>query len=109
MKRLPHKPPPWYLGPRPEAISERYQAEIDLATTRLDKRYRSAQKALARAEKRHLHAERSHAPEAALRARRAEIEQRTAELAEIERLMQPSNTASASHRGVKSYQKVPRR
>ena len=108
MRRPAHRPPPWYLGPRPEPISDSYQAEVDASTARLEKRYVSAQKAVARALQRIERAENRHSSATALKTWQDEFERRVIELAAIEALMQPGNIASAQHRGSKSYEKVPK-
>jgi len=109
MKRQPHKPPPWYLGPRQPEIDDRYQAEIDVSTGRLERSYRQAARRLAKAEARVEHAERQRLAPKIVQQRRIDVELRIAELAEIERLMQPGNTAPSANRGTKSFQKMPRR
>lgn len=49
-KRSRHRIPDCALQPKSEPITERYQAEIDASTARLEQRYRKAEKALAAAE-----------------------------------------------------------
>jgi hypothetical protein len=50
--RSRHRIPACALQSRLEPISERYQTEVDMSTTRLEQRYRRAQKALEAAEQR---------------------------------------------------------
>ena len=107
MKRLPHRPPPWYIGPRPEPISDRYQTEIDAATNKLERAYRNAGKRANRAERRVETARASHATSKAMEQLERELEARINELRRIEALMQPGNIAQAAHRGSASYRKVP--
>jgi len=107
MNRKLHTPPPWYI-PRPEPISDRYQAEVDAATGRLETRHRKALRRVEKAKRRASAGARQLCDEKYMRAREREVEQSIRDLADIERLMQPGSTASAAHRGVNSFRKVPK-
>lgn len=106
--RLPE--PVRTIVPEPEPMTERYAAEVERDTARLERAYRDAERRLAKARAK---AE-SVAPlgpvptKPRTLAAWREVELRLAELAEIERLMQPGNNASATHRGRQSHKKVPR-
>ncbi|SLD50621.1 Uncharacterised protein [Mycobacteroides abscessus subsp. bolletii] len=87
-----------------DPIDERYQAEIDTATNRLERRYRRAQCALQKAQARAQRALQLHAahPSRANRDVRdglqVLVERRRAELHEIELLMLPTNYAGRDAR-----------
>lgn len=110
MSRIAHKV---HLprDPKPVEITPEYQAEVDRSTERLERRYRLAQRAVETARARrdraalivgHAKLRRKRLAEA-----EAALEARIAELADLERMM-TSSPASARHRGVKSFAKVPR-
>ncbi len=92
-------------------ITPEYQAEVDRSTEKLERRYRLAQKAVETARARKARAELivGHAKLRRKRVAEAEavLEARLAELADLERMMTTS-PASARHRGVKSFTKVPK-
>ena len=82
----------------PDPISERYQIEVDMATNRLERRYRKAQRALEVAERKAEAARIALQRNQSDRAARAYhqqllelVETRRAELREIEALMMPSD------------------
>ncbi len=87
-----------------DPIDERYQAEVDAATNRLERRHRRAQLALQKAEARALRAQQLHAtqPSRANRDIRNSlerlVEQRRRELRDIERLMLPNHYAAGDSR-----------
>ena len=108
MKRALHRPPPWYQGPRPEPIAERYQAEIDAATDRLVRSYRNAAKRASRAERQVETAKANGIARRDMERLERALAERVAELRQIEMLMQPGNIAPAAHRGTRSYRKVPK-
>jgi hypothetical protein len=91
-------------------ITPEYQAEVDRSTEKLERRYRLARKAVETARSRKERAELivGHAKLRRKRIAEAEsvLEARLAELADLERMMTTS-PASARHRGVKSFRKVP--
>lgn len=103
--------------PKPDPISERYQAEVDRDTDRSVKAYAAAEKRLERAKQKARLAEaqvkRSRMGQDGKRDQGAwetacrEVERRERELLEIAMLMQPEGRASAQHRGRKSYRPVP--
>lgn len=99
--RVPNRPP------RPEPISERYQAEVDHATAKLERAYMRAQKRLEVAERRAHRVEVRAKPKPKdIEVAWAEVELRRQELAEIQKLMQPAG-APAKNRGRESYRPVP--
>jgi hypothetical protein len=104
-RRSRHRIPPSYTRPS-DPIDERYQAEIDAYTARLERRHRRAVQAVEHAEARYHRAQDQHVAQRQLADLAREVSRRLDELAAIERLMQPSNHASALHRGVASYGKV---
>lgn len=89
-----------------DPIDERYQREVDRDTARLEQRYKAAQARAAAAETRAqrlaARAKADNASRLASAAWRA-YEDALREVREIELLMQPSNTASARHRGRNSH------
>jgi hypothetical protein len=108
--RITHKAWP-SRDPKPVEITPEYQAEVDRSTEKLERRYRLAQKAVETARFRreraglivgHAKLRRKRIAEA-----EAALEARLAELADLERMMTTS-PASARHRGVKSFTKVPK-
>ena len=103
--RAPH-------NPKPAEISPEYQAEVDRASEKLQRRYERAKKAVEAARfrreraalivgQKQLRAQRLAEAEAALAARIAELD-------ELERLMQANPYASLTHRGREGWTKVPR-
>lgn len=106
--RLPE--PVRTIVPEPEPMTERYAAEVERDTARLERAYRDAERRLDRAREKATKV----APLGPVATKRItvelwrEVELRMAELAEIERLMQPGNIASARHRGRKSHTKAPK-
>ena len=111
MTKIRHKT---YLPrqPRPVVIDEAYQAEVDRATEKLQRRYERAQCAAERAKFRRdraalivghdrLRAQRLADAEAALAARIAELD-------ELERMVRANPYASLAHRGREGWTKVPR-
>lgn len=110
MARLKHKV--YFREPKPVEIDERYQAQVDRSTEKLQRRYERAKKAADAARFRRdraalivghnkVRAQRLADAEAALAARLAELD-------ELERLMQANPGASLIHRGREGWTKVPR-
>jgi hypothetical protein len=95
MAKIKHRiPTQAWTNRAPEPISERYQAEVDVATAQLARRYAKAQASLERARTRHAAATRP--------AQRRELWRlillREAELAEIAALMQPGTRSNRDGR-----------
>ena len=75
---------------RPEPISERYRTEVEYSTNRLQRRYERALKARDAACKRLARASEGKTKSSRLAELRRQVDIREHELAEIEKLMQPS-------------------
>lgn len=106
-KKSRHRIPPEALVIRSDPIDERYQAEIDVSITRLERRYRRAQKALEAAERRAERARRDLATVSNSRRRAKQryydqllllVEERRRELREIELLMIPQDYNGRDHK-----------
>lgn len=109
-KRSRHRPgpPPW-VAPAPVEVDEDYERQVGESTRRLEQQYRVAQQRAQRAQQRlaEAQAKRQRPSKAILARLEAELQVRREELAEYERMMQ-STAASSAHRGVRSFQPVPR-
>jgi hypothetical protein len=107
-KRSRHRIPACALQPKSDPVDERYQAEIDASITKLEARYRKAEKALAAAERRAEAARAELAAAAATASRAARqrrydqllliVEARRRELHQIELLMQQDGYSRDSRR-----------
>jgi len=105
--KIRHRIPPEALH-RSEPISERYQAEVDAATGRGERRYRDAQRRLERAEAKLVKAEWIKAKpqrEHAILVARVLVELARQELLALQRAMSYS-PASAEHRGTGRHRPV---
>jgi len=107
MARSRHRIPIGYVRSS-DPISDRYQAEVDSHTNRLAKAHARAVKRVDEARARAARVTLTETRPTRIDAAWRELATREAELAEIERLMQPGNTAPANNRGVASFRKVPR-
>lgn len=106
--KIPHRIPMDWRDFRSDPIDERYAAEVERDTNRLAKRYEQAQKRLESAQRKAERVASTTKQASRIKAAWAEVEQRLAELREVERLMQPDNTASRSHQGRRSIRPAHR-
>lgn len=95
-----HRVPTHVLGLRNDPIDERYQIEIDYATSRLQHRYERALKARDAAERRLTRVTRQSPKVSHLAELRRQLEIREYELTEIVKLMQPGNRCRVPWRPV---------